>query len=256
MKFFERTSPSTDRYAFLSSLTISKIAVFCFFLLAFLYFKSLWPPFFSETFEADYDISRIFLFVNLFSGNMDNIVSPNSHVYFDGIYILYALFIIFVIIIKKLSFILFFDIQYGNLNTLAIFTGYFINTLFLSLSLTTLYVYINKKLNDILLSFVLLVMLATSYQAISAFNILRIDAVILSCFIIILTFSCSVLDGYAGTNFVIFSGIIAGILCNFKWTSFIYMFVPLLSLYIMRNDLKSRKYFSIFTGVSVVTFIL
>src|SRR6266542_2679659 len=106
------------------------------FLLAFVLLSALWPPFFEATFEADTDIQRVRIFLDIFSGktSIGDIQPPPNHVYFEGHYIIYA-FTSFVIkpgaaLLSRLDFS---PVAAGNVDELIIFTIYFVNSCLLIL---------------------------------------------------------------------------------------------------------------------------
>src|SRR5262245_23678220 len=208
------------------------------FLLAFVLLSTLWPPFFEATFEADTDIQRVRIFQDIFSGKtaIDDIQPPPNHVYFDGHYIIYA-FASFVIKLGAalLSRLGFSPIAAGNVNELIIFTIYFVNTGLLALACAFLFHFVLRVTKSIVPAMLFALVFICSYQTITAFNMIRSDAFITSCLLILLCFSVSFALGGLHKHSYLVAWIFSALLVCTKVTAFLFLLIPLLAFFIQRK---------------------
>src|SRR6266508_342444 len=214
------------------------------FLLAFVLLSTLWPPFFEATFEADTDIHRVRIFQDIFSGKtaIDDIQPPPNRVYFDGNYIIYA-FASFVIKhgAALLSGLDFSPIAAENVNELIIFTIYFVNTGLLALACAFLFHFVLKVTKSIVPAMLLALVFICSYQTITAFNLIRSDAFITSCLLILLCFSVSFALGRLHKHSYLVAGIFSAMLVCTKVTAFQFLLIPLLAFFIQRKNAVFRN---------------
>jgi hypothetical protein len=214
------------------------------FLLAFVLLSTLWPPFFEATFEADTYIDRVQIFQDIFSGKtaIDNIQPPPDHVYFDGPFIIYA-FASFVIKhgAALLSGLNFSPIAAENVNELIIFTIYFVNTGLLALACAFLFHFVLKVTNSIAPAMLFALVFICSYQTITAFNLIRSDAFITSCLLILLCFSVSFALGRLHKHSYLVAGIFSALLVCTKVTAPQFLLIPLLAFFIQRKNTVIRN---------------
>src|SRR6266498_1690398 len=214
------------------------------FLLAFILLSALWPPFFEATFEADTDIHRVRIFQDIFSGKtaIDDIQPPPNRVYFDGNYIIYA-FASFVIKhgAALLSGLDFSPIAAENVNELIIFTIYFVNTGLLALACAFLFHFVLKVTKSIVPAMLLALVFICSYQTITAFNLIRSDAFITSCLLILLCFSVSFALGRLHKHSYLVAVIFSAMLVCTKVTAFQFLLIPLLAFFIQRKNAVFRN---------------
>jgi hypothetical protein len=214
------------------------------FLLAFVFLSTLWPPFFEATFEADTDIQRVRIFQDIFSGKtaIDDIQPPPVHLYFDGHYIIYA-FASFVIkhCVALLSKLHFSTIAAENVNELTIFTAYFVNTGLLALASAFLFHFVLKVTKSIVPAMLFALVFICSYQTITAFNLIRSDAFITSCLLILLCFSVSFALGRLRKHSYLVAGIFSALLVCTKVTAFLFLLIPLLAFFIRRKNAVFRN---------------
>src|SRR6266545_4607572 len=214
------------------------------FLLAFVLLSTLWPPFFEATFEADTDIHRVRIFQDIFSGKtaIDDIQPPPNRVYFDGNYIIYA-FASFVIKhgAALLSGLDFSPIAAENVNELIIFTIYFVNTGLLALACAFLFHFVLKVTKSIVPAMLFALVFICSYQTITAFNLIRVDAFIISCLLILLCFSVSFALGRLHKHSYLVAGIFSALLVCTKVTAFQFLLIPLLAFFIQRKNAVFRN---------------
>src|SRR5215475_12169200 len=214
------------------------------FLLAFVLLSTLWPPFFEATFEADTDILRVRIFQDIFSGKtaIGDIQPPPNHVYFDGHYIIYALASF---VIKPgaalLSRLHFSPIAAGNVNELIIFTIYFVNTGLLALACAFLFHFVLKVTKSIVPAMLFALVFICSYQTITAFNLVRSDAFITSCLLILLCFSMSLALGRLRKHSYLVAGIFSALLVCTKVTAIQFLLIPLLAFFIQRKNAVFRN---------------
>src|SRR6266545_1493473 len=214
------------------------------FLLAFVLLSALWPPFFEATFEADTDIQRVRIFLDIFSGktSIGDIQPPPNHVYFEGHYIIYA-FTSFVIkpgaaLLSRLDFS---PVAAGNVDELIIFTIYFVNTGLLALACAFLFHFVLKVTKSIVPAMLLALVFICSYQTITAFNLIRSDAFITSCLLILLCFSVSFALGRLHKHSYLVAGIFSAMLVCTKVTAFQFLLIPLLAFFIQRKNAVFRN---------------
>src|SRR5262245_16029371 len=216
------------------------------FLLAFILLSTLWPPFFEVTFEADTDTQSVRIFQDIFSGKtaIDDIQPPPNHVYvyFDGHYIIYA-FASFVIIhgAALLSRLDFSPIAAENVNELIIFTIYFVNTGLLALACAVLFHFVLKVTKSIVPAMLFALVFICSYQTITAFNLIRVDAFITSCLLILLCFSVSFALGRLHKHSYLVAGIFSALLVCTKVTALQFLLIPLLAFFIQRKNAVFRN---------------
>src|SRR5215813_15393503 len=214
------------------------------FLLAFVLLSTLWPPFFEVTFEADTDIQRVRIFRDIFSGQtaIGDIRPPPDHVYFDGHYIIYALASF---VIKPgaalLSRLRFSPIAAGNVNELIIFTIYFVNTGLLALASAFLFHFVLKVTKSIVPAMLFALIFICSYQTITAFNLIRSDAFITSCLLILLCFSVSFALGRLRKHSYLIAGIFSALIVCTKVTALQFLLIPLLAFFIQRKNAVFRN---------------
>ena len=214
------------------------------FLLAFVLLSTLWPPFFEATFEADTFIERVRIFQDIFSGKtaIGDIQPPPSQVYFDGHFIIYA-FASFVIkygaaLLSRLHFS---PIAAENVNELIIFTIYFVNTGLLALACAFLFHFVLKVTKSIVPAMLFALVFICSYQTITAFNLIRSDAFITSCLLILLCFSVSFALGRSHKHSYLVAGIFSALLVCTKVTALQFLLVPLLAFFIQRKNAVFRN---------------
>src|SRR6266540_3335896 len=214
------------------------------FLLAFILLSALWPPFFEATFEADTDIQRVRIFQDIFSGktSIGDIQPPPNHVYFEGHYIIYA-FTSFVIkpgaaLLSRLDFS---PVAAGNVDELIIFTIYFVNTGLLALASAFLFHFVLRVTKSIVPAMLFTLVFICSYQTITAFNLIRSDAFITSCLLILLCFSVSFALGRLHKHSYLVAGIFSAMLVCTKVTAFQFLLIPLLAFFIQRKNAVFRN---------------
>jgi hypothetical protein len=214
------------------------------FLLAFVLLSTLWPPFFEATFEADTDFQRVRIFQDIFSGKtaIGDIQPPPIHVYFDGHYIIYA-FASFVIkhgaaLLSRLHFS---SIAAENVDELIIFTIYFVNTGLLALACAFLFHFVLKVTKSIVPAMLFALVFICSYQTITAFNLIRSDAFITSCLLILLCFSVSFALGRLHKHSYLVAGIFSALFVCTKVTAFLFLLIPLLAFFIQRKNAVFRN---------------
>jgi hypothetical protein len=214
------------------------------FLGVFVLLSNLWPPFFEATFEADTDTQRAQIFQDIFSGKtaIGDIQPPPIHVYFDGHYIIYA-FASFVIkpgaaLLSRLDFS---PIAADNVNELIIFTIYFVNTGLLALACAFLFHFVLKVTKSIVPAMLLALVFICSYQTITAFNLIRSDAFITSCLLILLCYSMSFALGRLHKHSYLVAGIFSALLICTKVTALQFLLIPLAAFYIQRKNAIFRN---------------
>jgi hypothetical protein len=214
------------------------------FLLAFILLSTLWPPFFEVTFEPDTYIERVRIFQDIFSGktDIDDIQPPPDHVYFDGHFIIYA-FASFVIKhgAALLSGLGFSTIAAENVSELIIFTIYFVNTGLLALACAFLFHFVLKVTKSIVPAMLFPLVFICSYQTITAFNLIRSDAFITSCLLILLCFSLSFALGHLNKHSYLVAGIFSALLVCAKVTGLQFLLIPLLAFFIQRKNAVFRN---------------
>src|SRR6266545_5613500 len=214
------------------------------FLLAFILLSALWPPFFEATFEADTDIQRVRIFQDIFSGktSIGDIQPPPNHVYFEGHYIIYA-FTSFVIkpgaaLLSRLDFS---PVAAGNVDELIIFTIYFVNTGLLALASAFLFHFVLRVTKSIVPAMLFTLVFICSYQTITAFNLIRSDAFITSCLLILLCFSVSFALGRLHKHSYLVAGIFSALIVCTKVTAPQFLLIPLLAFFIQRKNAVLRN---------------
>jgi hypothetical protein len=214
------------------------------FLLAFVLLSTLWPPFFEATFEADTDIQRVRIFQDIFSGKaaIGDIQPPPNHVYFDGHYIIYAFASLVIKYGAALSSRLNFSpIAAENVNELIIFTIYFVNTCLLALACAFLFHFVLRVTKNIVPAMLFALVFICSYQTITAFNLIRSDAFITSCLLILLCFSVSFALGRLHKHSYLVAGIFSALLVCTKVTAFLFLLIPLLAFFMQRKNAVFRN---------------
>jgi hypothetical protein len=214
------------------------------FLLAFVLLSTLWPPFFEATFESDTEIPRLRILRDIFSGKtaIGDIRPPADHVYFDGLYIIYA----FASFVMKygaalLSRLHFSSIAVDNVDELIIFTMYFVNTGLLALACAFLFHFVLKVTKSIVPAMLFALVFICSYQTITAFNLIRSDAYITSCLLILICFSVSFALGRLRKHSYLVAGIFSALLVCTKVTAFLFLLIPLLAFFIQRKNAVFRN---------------